>query len=60
MGLYVRSDAVNPANHHIGQMKMDAVGRLGGHSCARTLDQFDLVTPSPACRLARGVVDAAE
>lgn len=57
VGLHVRSDAVNPANHHIDQMKMDAVGRLGGHSYARTRDQFDLVTPTAGDWLARNVED---
>ncbi|SHH00355.1 NADH-FMN oxidoreductase RutF, flavin reductase (DIM6/NTAB) family [Kaistia soli DSM 19436] len=60
VGLYVRSDAVNPANHHIDQMKMDAVGRMGGHTYARTRDQFDLVTATPADWLARGLVDSAD
>ncbi|MDB5537681.1 MAG: flavin reductase domain protein FMN-binding [Devosia sp.] len=48
VGVHVRSDAVNPANLHIDQMKMDAVGRLGGHSYTRTRDQFDKVTLAPS------------
>ena len=47
LAVYVRSDAVNASNLHIDQMKMDAVGRLGGHSYARTRDQFEHVTLSP-------------
>lgn len=47
VGVHVRSDAVNPDNHHIDQMKMDAVGRMGGHTYARTRDQFDHVTMTP-------------
>src|SRR5262249_41135407 len=48
VALYVRSDAVDPSNLHIDQLKMDAIGRLGGHSYARTRDQFEHVTPTPA------------
>jgi hypothetical protein len=44
-GVHVRSDAVNFANLHIDQLKMDAVGRLVGHSYTRIRDQFDRVTP---------------
>jgi flavin reductase (DIM6/NTAB) family NADH-FMN oxidoreductase RutF len=44
VGLFVREDAVNRENLHIDQMKMDAVGRLGGHAYARTRDQFDIKT----------------
>ena len=47
IGVHVRSDAVNPENHHIDQMKMDAVGRMGGHTYTRTRDQFDHVTMTP-------------
>lgn len=48
VGLYVRSDALDPANLHIDQLKMDAVGRLGGHTYARTRDQFEHITQTPA------------
>jgi flavin reductase (DIM6/NTAB) family NADH-FMN oxidoreductase RutF len=48
VALYVRSDAVDPSNLHIDQLKMDAVGRLGGHSYTRTRDQFEHVTGTPA------------
>lgn len=44
VGLFVREDAVDPASLHIDQMKMDAIGRLGGHTYTRTRDQFDLRT----------------
>lgn len=44
VGLFVRSDAVDPGNLHIDQLKMDAIGRLGGHSYSRTRDQFDIKT----------------
>ena len=47
IGVHVRSDAVNPENHHIDQMKMDAIGRMGGHTYTRTRDQFDHVTMTP-------------
>ncbi|WP_421405325.1 flavin reductase family protein [Agrobacterium fabrum] len=47
VGVFVRSDAVNPANLHIDQQMMDAVGRMGGHTYARTRDQFDIKTLSP-------------
>jgi len=46
VGLFVRADALNPANLHIDQMKMDAIGRMGGHTYARTRDQFDIRTLS--------------
>lgn len=48
VALYVRSDAVDPSNLHIDQHKMDAVGRLGGHSYTRTRDQFDHLTQTPS------------
>jgi len=47
VGIYVRSDAVDPTNFHVDQHKMDAIGRLGGHSYARTQDQFEIKTMSP-------------
>jgi flavin reductase (DIM6/NTAB) family NADH-FMN oxidoreductase RutF len=47
LGVYVRSDAVDPSNLHIDQQMMDAVGRMGGHTYARTRDQFDIKTLTP-------------
>jgi flavin reductase (DIM6/NTAB) family NADH-FMN oxidoreductase RutF len=47
VGVFVRSDAVNAANLHIDQQMMDAVGRMGGHTYARTRDQFDIKTLTP-------------
>jgi flavin reductase (DIM6/NTAB) family NADH-FMN oxidoreductase RutF len=47
IGLHVRSDALDASNLHIDQMKIDAVGRLGGHTYTRTRDQFDHVTRTP-------------
>ncbi|MFK3779571.1 flavin reductase family protein [Agrobacterium sp. NPDC089420] len=44
VGVFVRSDAVNSSNLHIDQHLMDAVGRMGGHTYARTRDQFDIKT----------------
>jgi flavin reductase (DIM6/NTAB) family NADH-FMN oxidoreductase RutF len=44
VGVYVRSDAVNPANLHIDQQLMDAVGRMGGNTYCRTREQFDIKT----------------
>lgn len=44
LGVYARSDAVNLSNLHIDQQLMDAVGRMGGHTYARTRDQFDVKT----------------
>jgi flavin reductase (DIM6/NTAB) family NADH-FMN oxidoreductase RutF len=46
VGLFVREDAVNLENYHIDQLKMDAVGRMGGHSYTRTRDQFEIRTLS--------------
>jgi len=48
VGVHVRSDAVDVSNLHIDQMKIDAIGRLGGHTYTRTRDQFDEVTKTPA------------
>ncbi|MCB1486213.1 MAG: flavin reductase family protein [Bauldia sp.] len=47
LGLFVRSDLVDPSNLHIDQIGMDAIGRLGGHLYARTRDQFEIVTRTP-------------
>ena len=44
LGVYIRSDAIDPSNLHIDQQLMDAVGRMGGHTYARTRDQFDIKT----------------
>jgi len=46
LGLFVGRDAVSLENLHVDQHHMDAVGRLGGHSYTRTLDQFEIRTPS--------------
>lgn len=48
IGVYVRSDAVNPENLHIDQQLMDAVGRMGGNTYCRTRDQFDVKTMTKA------------
>lgn len=47
LGLFVRSDAVDSERLHVDQHKMDAIGRLGGHSYSRTQDQFEIKTMSP-------------
>ncbi|PRD16406.1 flavin reductase family protein [Pantoea coffeiphila] len=47
VGVYVRSDAVNPENLHIDQQLMDAIGRMGGNTYCRTRDQFDVKTLTP-------------
>ena len=47
LGVYIRSDAVNPSNLHIDQQLMDAVGRMGGHTYTRTRNQFDIKTLTP-------------
>ncbi|MFZ2101012.1 MAG: flavin reductase family protein [Oricola sp.] len=43
LGVFVREDLVNEWLH-VDQHGMNAVGRLGGHSYTRTLDQFDIRT----------------
>jgi len=43
---FIRSDIVNPENHHVDHTALDAVGRMGGHGYAFTQDYFDLPTPS--------------
>jgi flavin reductase (DIM6/NTAB) family NADH-FMN oxidoreductase RutF len=48
VGVYVRSDAVNPENLHIDQQLMDAIGRMGGNTYCRTRDQFDVKTQTKA------------
>lgn len=47
VGIFIRSDAIEPSNLHIDQLLMDAVGRLGGHSYTRTRDQFEVTTQTP-------------
>ncbi|MBM7344995.1 flavin reductase family protein [Pantoea coffeiphila] len=47
VGVYVRSDAVNPENLHIDQQLMDTIGRMGGNTYCRTRDQFDVKTLTP-------------
>jgi flavin reductase (DIM6/NTAB) family NADH-FMN oxidoreductase RutF len=46
LGVHIRSDLVDPQSLHVDQIGMDAIGRLGGHSYARTRDQFDIKTMS--------------
>ena len=46
VGLFIREDAVDMSNLHVDQHKMDAIGRMGGHSYARTRDQFEIKTLS--------------
>jgi flavin reductase (DIM6/NTAB) family NADH-FMN oxidoreductase RutF len=48
LGIHIRADIVDPTRLHVDQDKMDAIGRLGGHSYARTRDQFDIRTPTVA------------
>lgn len=45
LGVHVRADAVDE-RLHVDQLKMDAIARLGGHTYARTRDQFDIRTLS--------------
>jgi flavin reductase (DIM6/NTAB) family NADH-FMN oxidoreductase RutF len=47
LGAFVRSDLVDPQNLHVDQHRIDAIGRLGGHSYTRTQEQFEIRTPSP-------------
>ncbi|WP_413989154.1 flavin reductase family protein [Labrys okinawensis] len=44
LGIHIRSEVVNPTNLHVDQELMDAVGRMGGYSYARTRDQFEIKT----------------
>lgn len=46
LGIHIRADIVDPARLYVDQIKMDAIGRLGGHGYARTRDQFDIKTLS--------------
>lgn len=46
VGIHIRADAVDPATLHVDQPLMDAIGRMGGHTYARTRDQFDIRTLS--------------
>ena len=46
LGIHIRADIVDPARLHVDQIKMDAIGRLGGHGYARTRYQFDIKTLS--------------
>jgi flavin reductase (DIM6/NTAB) family NADH-FMN oxidoreductase RutF len=47
LGAFIRSDLVDPENLHVDQHRIDAIGRLGGHSYTRTQEQFEIRTPSP-------------
>jgi flavin reductase (DIM6/NTAB) family NADH-FMN oxidoreductase RutF len=44
---FIRETLVDPATHHIDQMGMDAVGRLGGHLYACQREQFEIMTQTP-------------
>jgi flavin reductase (DIM6/NTAB) family NADH-FMN oxidoreductase RutF len=44
LGIFIRSEAVDPSNFHVDQNQMDAIGRMGGYSYARTRDQFEIKT----------------
>lgn len=46
LGIHIRADIIDPARLYVDQIKMDAIGRLGGHGYARTRDQFDIKTLS--------------
>ena len=46
LGVFVREDLVNRTACTSTRHGMDAVGRLGGHTYTRTLDQFDIRTLS--------------
>lgn len=45
LGIHIRADLVDD-RLHVDQHGMDAIGRLGGHTYARTRDQFDIKTLS--------------
>jgi flavin reductase (DIM6/NTAB) family NADH-FMN oxidoreductase RutF len=45
LGIFVREDLVDD-RLHVDQHGMDAIGRLGGYSYARTRDQFEIKTQS--------------
>ncbi|RFB79045.1 flavin reductase family protein [Methylovirgula sp. 4M-Z18] len=44
LGVFIRSDAVDASKFYVDQNLMDAVGRMGGYSYARTRDQFEIKT----------------
>lgn len=48
LGVFVREDAVDRESLHVDQVKMDAIGRMGGHTYASTKEQFDIKTLSVA------------
>jgi len=45
---HYRPGVVDPANHHVDPVALDAVGRMGGHGYVTTRDRFDLSTFSVA------------
>lgn len=47
LGVFVRDDTVDPETFHVDQLKMDAIGRMGGHGYTRTREQFDIKTLTP-------------
>jgi flavin reductase (DIM6/NTAB) family NADH-FMN oxidoreductase RutF len=46
LAAFIRSDSVDPVSMHVDQIRMQAVGRMGGHDYASTKHQFTLPTPS--------------
>jgi flavin reductase (DIM6/NTAB) family NADH-FMN oxidoreductase RutF len=46
LGAFIRSDSVDPVTKHVDQIRMQAVGRMGGHDYASTKHQFTLPTIS--------------
>ena len=46
LAAFIRSDSVDPVSKHVDQVRMQAVGRMGGNDYASTKDQFTLPTLS--------------
>jgi flavin reductase (DIM6/NTAB) family NADH-FMN oxidoreductase RutF len=46
LAAYIRRDIVDPGNHHVDHVGLDAIGRMGGHGYTFTQDYFDLPTLS--------------
>jgi flavin reductase (DIM6/NTAB) family NADH-FMN oxidoreductase RutF len=46
LSAFIRSDSVDPVSKHVDQVRIQAVGRMGGHDYASTKEQFTLPTLS--------------
>ncbi len=48
IGMHARADVIDLSNFHIDPVRLDAIGRMGGHGYVRTGETFDLPTMTVA------------